>query len=59
MEFKDRTYYIYFTSINQKNEWMNALQWKVFLRKDPCKRAQQSINLMSQGAFPNTISLIT
>jgi len=59
MEFKDRTYYIYFTSINEKNEWMNALQWKVFLRKDPCKRAQQSINLMSQGAFPNTISLIT
>ena len=59
MEFKERTYFIYFTSVNEKNEWMNALQWKVFLRKEPVKRAQQSINIIKQGAFPNPISLIS
>jgi len=59
MEFKERTYFVYFTSINEKNEWMNAIQWKVFMQKDPVRRAQQSIHSIKIGAFPSTISLIT
>ena len=58
MEYKERTYFIYFTSVNEKNEWMNALQWRVFLRKSPNKRAQLSINTFKHGSFPTPLSLI-
>lgn len=58
LEFRDRTYFMYFTSINERSDWLNLLAWKIYLLKNANYRASQSISSIKSGAFPNALSLI-
>lgn len=58
LEMKDRTYYMYFTSVNERAEWMHLIAWKSYLLKSVAYRAKQAVASIKNGAFPTALSLI-